>query len=465
MSNAKYAAKPLTMTIAVAAVALTATVSTVSPAVKLSADSTALIMGGTSVPTPDDAYIDIVKSHYIAPTHPGQDIDYVPLTTPEEGRLLTGAIRLAGFALGPPSVWGPGGSGWPKEPWWKLSGLFDRTYDQSTEEGVVDLEKAMADHGNDHLVIYGYSQGAMIETREKRILAAQYPTRAGAPDIDFVLSGDPNLPNGGIFARFPDLHIPVIGLSFNGAEPTNSPFDTVVITRQYDGLADFPLSPLNVVADLNALLGVFYVHLNDLDASLSPDPSSSTLEKRTYGDTTYYFSPTQHLPLFGPLRTLGVPEPLIDIVEPVFRTIVELGYDRTISPGEPTPARLIPRIDPAKVIHDLVAAVGEGVNNGLTLIGSGASSTSSTMARAAAQPSADAAPKTANAGISKVSASGLAAQPNSKTTQRIPEISRHEPTKPHDKPAIRRLLGWLTHHLNVPRKARPTTANHTGHDE
>ena len=51
-------------------------------------------------------------------------------------------------------------------------------------------------------MIYGYSQGAMIAIREKRKLAEQYPAETKAPDIDFVLSGDLNLPNGGLLARF-----------------------------------------------------------------------------------------------------------------------------------------------------------------------------------------------------------------------------------------------------------------------
>ena len=73
--------------------------------------------------------------------------------------------------------------------------------------------------------------------------------------------------------------------------------------------------------------------------------------------------------MFGPLRTLGVPEPLIDVVEPFFRVLVELGYDRSIAPWEPTPARLIPRFDPVKLVADLVAAIGEGINNAAALIG------------------------------------------------------------------------------------------------
>ena len=86
------------------------------------------------------------------------------------------------------------------------------------------------------------------------------------------------------------------------------------------------------------------------------------------GDTTYYFFETQDLPLFGPLRTLGVPEPVIDVVEPFFRVIVEQGYDRSIPAWEPTPARLIPKFDPTKVTTDLVDAIGEGIDNARALV-------------------------------------------------------------------------------------------------
>ena len=292
------------------------------------------------------------------------------MTTPEEVWPLTGLFRLVGLALGPPSIFGPGGAAWPDEPWWKLSGLFDLTVDQSMQVGVADLEAAMAKHGNDHLVIYGYSQGAIIANLEKRKLAEQYPAGTKAPDIDFVLGGDPNLPNGGLAARFPGLYIPILDWSFNGPAPTDTQFDTVVITRQYDGFADFPLYPLNLIADVNAVLGVVYVHLYPFDVSLPPDPSTSPAYQGTHGDTSYYFFETQDLPLFGPLRTLGVPEPVIDVVEPFFKVIVELGYDRSIPPWEPTPARLIPPLDPATVAADLVNAIGEGITNAAALIGS-----------------------------------------------------------------------------------------------
>ena len=147
------------------------------------------------------------------------------------------------------------------------------------EAGVDDLEAAMAANGNDKLVIYGNSQGAGIANVVKRKLAEQYPTGTeGAPDIEFVLGGDPNLPNGGLLARFPGLYIPILDMTFNGPAPTDTQFKTVEINRQYDGFSDFPLYPLNFVADLNAVLGVFYVHTYGLDVSLDPDaPTSPTV--------------------------------------------------------------------------------------------------------------------------------------------------------------------------------------------
>ena len=74
----------MTVSIGVAVLVVVATVApapTVSPEVRLSASSApctdtdvtcALIMGTTSVPTPDDAYVESVKNQFIAPTHPGQ---------------------------------------------------------------------------------------------------------------------------------------------------------------------------------------------------------------------------------------------------------------------------------------------------------------------------------------------------------------------------------------------------------
>jgi hypothetical protein len=354
--------------------------------VKLSADSTALIMGGTTVPTPDEFWIESVMNQFIAPTHPthpGQTITPVAVTTPEEIWPITGIARLLELAFGDPSIAGPGGPAWPDEPWWKLSGLFDLTGDQSIQAGVADLKAAMAAHGNDHLVIYGYSQGAVVANMEKKRLAEQYPDGTTAPDINFVLGADENLPNGGLLARFAGLYIPILDWTFNGPAPTDTQFKTVEINQQYDGFADFPLYPLNLISTLNAVLGIVYLHTNPFDVSLPAHPTTSPAYQGTHGDTSYYFFQTQDLPLFAPLRQLGAPEALIDVVEPFFRVLVDLGYDRSIGPWEPTPARLIPTLDPGKVTADLVNAIDEGISNALALVGSPPLSSPAPVTRAA----------------------------------------------------------------------------------
>jgi len=282
-----------------------------------------VVLGGTTIPTPDKAYLDAVRDLFVGPTHPG-DITYVAVTTPEEAWPATGIARVLLFVAGPQSLVGFDGPLWPDEPLWKLSGIFDLTFDQSVQQGIANLEDAIAAHPNEHLVIFGYSQGAMIANIEKQKLADQYPNGDG-PDIEFVLIGDENLPNGGLAARFPGLYVPIINLTLNGPAPTDTQFHTTEFVRQYDGFADFPLYPINLAADANAILGFVYVHSRYLD----PGPGEPPPIHTTTGDTDYYFYPTDNLPVFGPLRTIGVPEPVIDVVEPVAKVLVEQGYDRT----------------------------------------------------------------------------------------------------------------------------------------
>jgi hypothetical protein len=376
MGNAKHIGR-----VGALAVALGVMATSVSAAMASAADeppppkkSTALILCGTTCPTPDDYFVDTAMNQYIKPSHPGQTITPVKVTTPEELWPATGALRLLELALGPPKLGGLDGPAWPDEPLWKLSGLFDMTANQSLQAGAADLEDAIAENPSDHLIIYGYSQGAGVANVVKGRLAEQYPkgTPAGdnAPDVDFVLTGDPNLPNGGLMSRFAGLYIPILDFPFNGAARTDTEFDTVEISQKYDGFTDFPLYPLNVVADANAVLGLIYVHAYLFDVSIpADDPTSSPAYRGTYGDTSYYLFDNPDLPLFGPLRTLGVPEPVIDVFEPFFKVIVEQGYDRSIPAWEPTPARLLPPLNPAKVTTDLVDAVGEGIDNAKALIG------------------------------------------------------------------------------------------------
>ena len=160
-----------------------------------------------------------------------------------------------------------------------------------------------------------------------------------------ILTGDPNNPNGGALERFAGAYIPLVDGSANGATPPNSPYPTTIYTNQYDAVADFPNYPLNVVSDVNALYGFLVTGTHDYGiAPAHPNPSTpiqlSTSPGYT-GNTVYYESLTQNLPLVQPLR--GIPvvgNALADLLQPDLRVLVDMGYATGDYPNIPTPAQL-----------------------------------------------------------------------------------------------------------------------------
>jgi hypothetical protein len=295
----------------------------------------ALVMDGTTFPTPGPGFIQSAIDDFINPTVPGR-FTGIPVTTPEQ------AVGI----------------------------------NQSVRDGLADLEAAMAEQAQTNpgkpYAVFGFSQSTVITMLEKAELAQRKAQGLPVPDVTFVGIGVGNRPNGGIAERLDGLVIPFFDFTFNGAAPTDSGFVTIDIARQYDGLADTPEFLINPIADLNAILGVVFVHaLYGEEVSLypaSPKYVPGTVTQQ-YGDTTYYWIPTAELPLFDPFRLIGVPESVIDIVQPFFKVLVEAGYDRTVPFGQPTPAQLIPVIDPVTLAIQLAQATLDGFNNAAHLFG------------------------------------------------------------------------------------------------
>ncbi|MFZ1164135.1 PE-PPE domain-containing protein [Mycobacterium sp.] len=310
----------------------------------------ALMMGGTAMPTPSEFWRDTIITDYIDPAL-GQNYTPVLVPTPESAASTSIPVGLASL------------------------------------QAAMDQQPV----GQPYL-IEGYSQSAQIAIDEKlELIQAGNPP----PDVTFLLLGSGNRPNGGFLERFDGLVIPgATGFDFNGAEPTAADVSipTIDIASQYDGNADFPQYPINVLADLNAVLGFIYEHAGYGDGPL-PEPipaiwppsdplppltasfadeyvlGSTQVVQQLDGDTTFYFIPTTDLPLLDPLRSLGVPEPVLQIFQPVLQVIVEAGYDRSIPFGDPTPAELIPTIDPVTFTLELANGVVQGANNAFELFG------------------------------------------------------------------------------------------------
>ena len=247
---------------------------------------------------------------------------------------------------------------------WPFTGLFDTSLDNSIAQGVDILRARLEGVDGEPVVVSGYSQSSIIADLVKRQLVAEAAAMQPVPDVTFVLIANPGRPNGGINGRFSGMLLP--GWTSTGPTPTDTPFPTVDIARQYDPFADFPLYPVNLLADLNAVLGLVVHDYGPV--SLDPnDPlyvPGTVVQHESDSDTTYYWIPTEHLPLLAPLRALGIAPRLVDAIEPVLRVLVEAGYDRSIPFNQPAPARWSP--EPEK-IDELVDDLGQAVRSGIDI--------------------------------------------------------------------------------------------------
>ncbi len=316
--------------LSIAATVLLAGTQTMTAFVALTA--TALIMGGTGHPlsTPQDS------PEFINSYTTDANNDYIVLTG------FCGADACTPTAVSTPEQFMP------------VSGTMP--FDQSVGAGVNNLDQAInAQPVGESMVIFGYSQSARIASIEKGNLAAAGSTMP----LSFVLIGNPNRPNGGILQRFEGVEIPILGVTFDGATPTDTDFDTVDITRQYDGWSDFPNNPLNPFATANAVAGIHYLHGDYQSVGLG-----NALYQGSYGDTDYYMVPSQRLPLLMPLAEAGVPSPVVTILDAPARVLVESGYDRTISPGQPTTASIMYFPNPVTTGVNFIIAIPTGLDDG-----------------------------------------------------------------------------------------------------
>ena len=323
---------------------LLALTSAMYPAFAFGTDD-ALIMGSTELPDPGPPYPMDVNADYILPNlpniYPGTTDTTTVLPTPEQLFPLPGYSQL--------------------------------TLGQSMVQGLQDLQTALAAEppGTD-TIVFGYSQSAAIVTDELDEIANGTVTDPPSPaDLAFVLAGDPNNPDGGVLERFDGFYVPGLNIAFNGATP-DSAYPTDIYTIQYDGVADFPQYPLNILSDLNAILGAVYEHPDYPD--LTPAQVGTAVVEAVSpgaGDTTYYLIPTQTLPLLDPLVQAGAPQWLIDVLTPDLRVLVDLGYGSIgSSSGDeyanlPTPASLFELVNPITVTSDLITGAQQGVTAAL----------------------------------------------------------------------------------------------------
>lgn len=252
---------------------------------------------------------------------------------------------------------------WPAEISLPINGNW--TYEQSQQQGVHNIDTAANQvlptlGPGEKVIAFGYSSSANVMVREMRQLINQPDGPTATDRLEFMVIGNPNRPNGGIMQRFPGLYIPLLDIRLDGSTPVDTPYQVTDISWEYDSSADFPNYPINLLADLNTLLAGILLHGNYFPADMN---GPRAFPDTTVGNITYVTLTPPHLPLLLPLYDIGFPTPLLDLVEPALTVMVDWGYNRSISPGTPRTAQLIPRVNPCTAVHDLARAVVQGVED------------------------------------------------------------------------------------------------------
>lgn len=302
----------------------------------------------------------------------------IPFPTP-----INGAVSLIVFGTGynvlpsnllalTAQVYGlPGGFGavWQPNQFFPFTPyLGNQTWGQSISQGVHYIDQAIqAEVANNatNITVWANSQGSATATLEIRHLMS-----TGAPlqnQLHFVLTGNPNNPDGGIAERLVGWYQPGLDFYANGATPPNSPYPTTIYTNQYDMVGNFPQYILNPVSDVNAIMGYFFGSHLYVPADVGAAIQLPTSPGYT-GSTTYYWIPHQNLPLVEPLRRF-FPAPfgsaMADLLQPDLRVLSDMGYASGNYANIPTPGQFFELPDPFTIVPDLA----EGALQGATAFG------------------------------------------------------------------------------------------------
>lgn len=274
-------------------------------------------------------------------------------------------------------------------------GLSCDTWNDSVNTGVTNLDGALEPfkdpENEEDVIIFGYSQGGAVVSREMYNLA-------GLEDkshISVVTIGNINNPLG-LFSRLGFLPtIPGLNITFGPQLPTDIGIKSTNYSFEYDPVGDAPAFWGNPFTMLNAVAAFQYVHgyylvPNDngptdvLPYGYTYAPDGGTLgaaidaaPKRVHGDATFVLIPQQGaLPLFQPFLdladqtgTTSVVKPLVALFNPVTKLLVNLGYDRAADPGVPQSLSILPfnpfTFNPVTFSVQFVQALVQGVQDAL----------------------------------------------------------------------------------------------------
>ncbi|KWX66254.1 PE-PPE domain-containing protein [Mycobacterium sp. NAZ190054] len=274
-----------------AAAAAALAISTASPGWTT---STALVIGGIGTPTMHDVVVNQLLGGAL------QDYDERRVVNwPAEARPYTGADDMTlGDSIRAGTV--------------NLDAEIDAALDRLERDENGDLLEG------ERVTVVGLSAGSLVVTEVLRDWQFDGEDNPDADEINFVVVADSSRQQ---IIDDTDRYNPTYDYTYR--LPPVTPYDTVEVTGEYDGLADFPDRWWNLTAVANALAGAAIRHIPTMFSDLSTVPEENITVTRNLfgGTTTRYLVPAERLPLV-------VLNPSLAPREAELKATVDRGYSR-----------------------------------------------------------------------------------------------------------------------------------------
>jgi hypothetical protein len=210
---------------------------------------------------------------------------------------------------------------WPAEAR-PYTGSGDLTLGESIAIGKQNLATALqsALASGEHVIVVGLSAGSLVVDEVLRDLVgtAEDPT---AEQMSIVIVADSTRQKVISEASYNSRH------NFTYQPPPETRHNTITVTGEYDGMADFPDRWWNLLAVANAFAGSIVVHVPVMfeNLDLVPAKNITTTVNSVGGETTHYLVPTKTLPLVQLM-------PWMKWREASLKASVDRGYSRNDAP-------------------------------------------------------------------------------------------------------------------------------------
>jgi len=226
----------------------------------------------------------------------------------------------------------------------------------AAKDATNSLMKAIH-NGSQPAAAVGLSQGNLaLDSAQARLVNDPH---APSPDkLQFTMFGDPSGHQGfgksflaSLFS--PGSYVPIADYTMPKEVDDQTQYDTHKVFAAYDGLADFPDRPTNLVALANAGFGAAIGHTPSAfttPADIPPQNVRTSVNAKG-ATTTTYMIPVNHLPLTLALRYLGMSDGFVDQIDSVLQPMVDAGYSYNDNPAtKPTGVDPVHGMDPLGLV-------------------------------------------------------------------------------------------------------------------